>query len=397
MTIVPNGQNKDALPDKRAANVRQQSSLPISGNPTPELKDTSEMAQNKRRQTVLLAQENASDKVVEAGLRPKSFNEYIGQQKLKEWLSVSMSAAKARGDALDHVLFYGPPGLGKTTLARIIANEMGSRIFVTSGPALERPRDILGLVHQLEKNDVLFIDEIHRLSRIAEELLYPALEDFVIDLNTGKGAGTRTMRLPLPKFTLVAATTRAGMIANALRDRFGFICRLEFYTNAELGQIISRSASLLNLHMDESAVAVIAARARGTPRIANRLVRLARDFSQYKGKTTITSEVAHEALNVYQVDELGLDQTDRKLLEILIDHYAGGPVGVETLAATLGEDSATIEEVCEPFLIQQGFLQRTNRGRLATALAYKHLKREYKGVESEMNVKDDEVITGGAF
>jgi holliday junction DNA helicase RuvB len=398
MTIVPNGQNENKSPDKRAAYVRPPA-VGIAGadKVVPDLNNDSGLAQKNNRQTLLSAQENPGDQTIENSLRPRFFSEYIGQQKLKEWLSVSMSAAKGRGDALDHVLFYGPPGLGKTTLARIIANEMGTRIFATSGPALERPRDILGLVHQLEKNDVLFIDEVHRLSRIAEELLYPALEDFVIDLNTGKGAGTRTMRLPLPKFTLIAATTRAGMIANALRDRFGFICRLEFYSNAELGQIIARSASLLELNMEEQAIAIIAARARGTPRIANRLIRLARDFSQYKGKSVITAELAYEALNVYQVDELGLDQTDRRLLEILIDHYAGGPVGVETLAATLGEDSATIEEICEPFLIQQGFLQRTARGRLATPLAYKHLRREFKGIKDDMDLAAEDATTGGVL
>lgn len=387
MTIVPNGQEEQGA---TAANPRAGNTGlgPIASSTSP-----NDLKREKKtnRQAILSPQENPSDQSVEAGLRPKYLNEYIGQDKLKEWLRVSVSAAKSRGDALDHVLFYGPPGLGKTTLARIIANEMGARIYATSGPALERPRDILGLVHQLEQNDVLFIDEVHRLSHIAEELLYPALEDFVIDLNAGKGAGTRTMRLPLPKFTLVAATTRAGMIANALRDRFGFICRLNFYTNFELTQIIARTASLLSLDLREQAIEMIAARARGTPRIANRLIRLVRDFSQFKGQTTITAQLAEEALNIYQVDALGLDHTDRRLLEILIDHYAGGPVGIETLAATLGEDSATIEEVCEPFLIQQGFLQRTGRGRVATALAYKHLGRQFKGATSNLEVASREI------
>ncbi len=374
MTIVPNEQNKSqALAQDKVQN---------SASKNTEAKSNPDGEPTKRnRQTVLCAKENPSDQAAESNLRPKALHEYIGQEKLKEWLTVSIKAAKARGEALDHVLFYGPPGLGKTTLARVIANEMGARIYTTSAPALERPRDILGLVHQLQQNDVLFIDEIHRLSRIAEELLYPALEDFVIDLNAGKGASTRTMRLPLPKFTLIGATTKAGSIANALRDRFGFICRLDFYAPNELGKIIARSAALMNLSLADSAIQLIAARARGTPRIANRLIRLVRDFAQYKGHTNLTAELAEEALNIYQVDQLGLDHTDRKLLEILIDQYGGGPVGLETLSATLGEDSATVEEVCEPFLIQQGFLQRTARGRVATPLAYKHLNRELAGTE----------------
>ncbi len=378
MTIVPNEQDK---------NQESAESSPDSLKSTEikSIKDTESKGELKRtRQTVLSSQENPGDKAVESSLRPKSLHEYIGQEKLKEWLNVSIKAAKARGDALDHVLFYGPPGLGKTTLARIVANEMGARMYATSGPAFERPRDILGLVHQLQQNDVLFIDEIHRLSRVAEELLYPALEDFVIDLNAGKGAATRTMRLPLPKFTLVGATTKAGSIANALRDRFGFICRLEFYTQEELGEIISRSASLMNLSLEDAAVKLIAIRARGTPRIANRLIRLVRDYGQYKGFQTLTSALTEEALNIYQVDELGLDLTDRKLLEILIDQYDGGPAGLETLAATLGEDSATVEEVCEPFLIQQGFLQRTARGRVATPMAYRHMNRELKSDGSQL-------------
>jgi len=286
------------------------------------------------------------------------------------------------------VLFYGPPGLGKTTLARVIANEMGAKIYVTSGPTLERARDIIGLLHQLEVHDVLFIDEIHRLSKVAEELLYPAIEDFVVDLTSGKGQATRTMRLSLPRFTLIGATTKAGLITNALRDRFGFVCRLDFYDETELGQIVNRTASIIGLRLEEGAAQVIAARARGTPRIANRLVRLVRDYGQFVGKESIDQSVAIAALEAYQVDASGLDATDRRLLEILIDRYDGGPVGIETLAATLGEDSDTLEEVYEPFLMQNGFIQRTPRGRVATTLAYTHLGRKPQIGQLGLDLKD---------
>ena len=325
------------------------------------------------RTTILSSDETSSDQKADSALRPESLDAYIGQSRLKNMLKMSISAAKTRNEPIDHVLLYGPPGLGKTTLARVIANEMGARIHMTSGPSLERPRDIVGLVHQLEQGDVLFIDEIHRLNKVAEELLYPAIEDFVIDLTSGKGHATRSMRLSLPKFTLVGATTKAGRISKALRDRFGFACRLEFYDMDELSLIVSRTSGLLGVKADPGAVKAIALRARGTPRIANRLVRLVRDFVQFQGADAINEKLAIQALETYQVDDFGLDNTDRRFLEILINNYAGGPVGIETIAVTLGEDNETLEDVYEPYLIQSGFINRTPRGRVATLRAYQHL------------------------
>lgn len=309
----------------------------------------------------------------EQNLRPQSLDEYIGQKKTKENLKVYIQAAKQRGDALDHVLFYGPPGLGKTTLAGIIANEMGVNIKITSGPAIEKPGEMAAILNNLQEGDVLFVDEIHRLNRQVEEVLYPAMEDYAIDIVIGKGAAARSIRLDLPKFTLIGATTRAGLLTAPLRDRFGVVHHLEFYTEKELETIILRSARVLNVEIDASGAAELAKRSRGTPRLANRLLKRVRDFAQVRYDGRITGEVASFALDLLEVDSCGLDQTDRKILNVMIEKFLGGPVGLDTLAAAIGEDSGTIEEVYEPFLIKNGFLMRTPRGRVVTERTYQHL------------------------
>lgn len=313
------------------------------------------------------------DKRVEPGLRPQTLSEYIGQEKAKQHLKIYIEAAKQRGDSLDHVLFYGPPGLGKTTLAGIIANEMGVNLKVTSGPAIEKPGEMAAILNNLQPGDVLFVDEIHRLNRQVEEVLYPAMEDFAIDIVIGKGAAARSIRLDLPKFTLVGATTRVGMLTAPLRDRFGVIHHLEFYTEEELAQIIKHSAKVLNVEIDEKGAIELARRSRGTPRLANRILKRVRDFAQVKYDGRITEEVAQFALDLLEVDRYGLDMTDRNLLLTLIEKFSGGPVGLDTLAATIGEDAGTIEDVYEPYLLKHGFINRTPRGRIATEKAYHHL------------------------
>ncbi len=317
------------------------------------------------------------DEDVENTLRPTSMSDYVGQDKIKKSLNIYIQAAKQRGEALDHVLLYGPPGLGKTTLSHIIANELGSSLKITSGPAIEKVADLASILTNLNKNDVLFIDEIHRLNRSVEEVLYPAMEDYALDFILGKGPSARTMRLKLQPFTLIGATTKAGMLTGPLRDRFGVVCRLEMYNKNELGKIISRSASILGIKIDERACEELALRSRGTPRIANRFLKRVRDYASVMGNGTITYELCNEALNMLEVDELGLDFIDRKLLNTIIDKFNGGPVGLDTLSAATGEESNTIEDVYEPYLLQLGFIARTPRGRVALPNAYKHLNKEF--------------------
>ncbi len=325
----------------------------------------------KRR--MISAELSEEDIKTDENLRPKFLTDYIGQTKAKEMMKVYIEAAKGRKEPLDHVLLYGPPGLGKTTLAGIIANEMGVNIKITSGPAIEKPGDIAAILNNLREGDVLFVDEIHRLNRQVEEVLYPAMEDFAIDIVIGKGATSKSIRLELPKFTLIGATTRAGMLSAPLRDRFGVVNRLEYYSLSELEAIIERSARVLNVKTDKNAAVAMARRSRGTPRLANRLLKRVRDFAQVKYDGNVTEEIAEYVLSLLNIDSYGLDSTDRQMLTAMIEKFSGGPVGIDTIAVAIGEDNATIEDVYEPYLIQSGFLIRTQRGRMVTDLAYEHL------------------------
>ncbi|HWP47879.1 MAG TPA: Holliday junction branch migration DNA helicase RuvB [Candidatus Limnocylindrales bacterium] len=346
------------------------------------------MNKNQRNNLNTIPARIEEDVLLDTSLRPQGFSDYIGQEKVKENLHIFIQAAKKRGEALDHALFYGPPGLGKTTLAYIIAREMNVNIKTTSGPVIEHAGELSAILTNLGEKDVLFIDEIHRLNRVVEEILYPAMEDFQLDLIVGQGPSARSIKMNLPKFTLVGATTRAGLLTSPLRDRFGIVHRLEFYTPEELKQIVRRSARILQIEIEESGALEIAKRSRGTPRIANRLLRRVRDYAQVKAQGVITQEVADKALKMLEVDEQGLDQMDRRLLLTIIEKYDGGPVGLETLAAAIGEEKDTLEDVYEPFLIQLGYLERTPRGRKATRLAYEHFGIEPDARQTNLWTKE---------
>ena len=332
------------------------------------------------------SKETEFDKTFENSIRPKTFDSYIGQSALKETLKISIAAAKKRGQPLDHLLFYGPPGLGKTTLAGVIAENMGVDIKITSAPALERPRDIIGILMSLKGGEILFIDEIHRLNKVAEEILYPAMEDFTLDMTTGKSQTVKTMRIPLPKFTLIGATTKAGELSGPLRDRFGIVHRLDFYSEDELSKVIKRTADILKIEIDTAGASAIARRSRGTPRIANRLVKRVSDFALVKYDGKITEDIANESLDLLKIDAFGLDTTDRSLLKLIIEKFDGGPVGIETIAAAIGEDVRTIEDVCEPYLLQAGLLQRTPRGRRVSPETYRHLGYSSYNVAEQQNL-----------
>ena len=334
--------------------------------------DEERIKEKPRKNPVIKAETIAYDRVFENSIRPKSFDTYVGQTALKETLKISIEAAKKRNTTLDHVLFYGPPGLGKTTLAGIIAEELGTSVKITSAPSFERPRDIIGVLMSLKEGEVLFIDEIHRLNTVTEEILYPAMEDFYLDMMTGKTQTVKTMRIQLPKFTLIGATTKAGDISSPLRDRFGFVHRLQFYTVEELSQVVLRTAKILNIEVNSESAKEIASRSRGTPRIANRLLKRVGDFAIVKNNGVVDLELTKNSLDTLKIDEYGLDETDRSMLKLIIEKYNGGPVGLDTIAAALGEDVRTIEDVCEPYLLQAGLLIRTPRGRKVSPETYRH-------------------------